>query len=159
MNKLFQKSFKTIYFFTWPLTGIILHNSRRVRVLVEAEDSILLQRSTLGRQEWSLPGGGVGKNENPMQAAVRETAEEVGVKLAKSQLICIGEDRLPRNKHWPRSDTLFYVAKLPKIIPAQIIRPLEIIEVGWFKKSSLPQNCSPTVEIALDMQRFTGKLN
>ena len=54
----------------------------RVRVIVYRDDGdILLVRSRFSRQEWALPGGGVKHNESYEQAAVRETLEEVGLKM------------------------------------------------------------------------------
>ena len=54
----------------------------RVRVIVYRDDGdILLVRSRFSRQEWALPGGGVNRNESYEQAAVRETLEEVGLKI------------------------------------------------------------------------------
>ena len=54
----------------------------RVRVIVYRDDGkILLVRSRFSRQEWALPGGGVNRNESYEQAAVRETLEEIGLKI------------------------------------------------------------------------------
>ena len=54
----------------------------RVRVIVYRDDGdILLVRSRFSRQEWALPGGGVKHNESYEQAAVRETLEEVGLRV------------------------------------------------------------------------------
>lgn len=54
----------------------------RVRVIVYRDDGkILLVRGRFSRQEWVLPGGGVKHNESYEQAAVRETLEEVGLKI------------------------------------------------------------------------------
>lgn len=54
----------------------------RVRVIVYRDDGkILLVRGRFSRQKWALPGGGVKHNESYEQAAVRETLEEVGLKI------------------------------------------------------------------------------
>ena len=50
-------------------------------------DSLLLARSSY-RSEWSLPGGGIKKGEDPEAAARREVAEEIG--LTKIELISKG---------------------------------------------------------------------
>jgi ADP-ribose pyrophosphatase YjhB (NUDIX family) len=47
--------------------------------------AILLIRSSY-RRSWSLPGGGVGKDEMPRSAALRELDEELGVVLPESAL-------------------------------------------------------------------------
>ena len=54
----------------------------RVRVIVYRDDGkILLVRGRFSRQKWALPGGGVKHNESYEQAAVRETLEEIGLKI------------------------------------------------------------------------------
>ena len=54
----------------------------RVRVIVYRDDGkILLVRGRFSRQKWALPGGGVKHNESYEQAAVRETLEEVGLRV------------------------------------------------------------------------------
>ena len=60
----------------------IVPQKDRVRVIVYRDDgNILLVRSRFSRQEWALPGGGVKHNESYEQAAVRETLEEIGLKI------------------------------------------------------------------------------
>ena len=54
----------------------------RVRVIVYRDDGdILLVKNRFSRQKWALPGGGVKHNESYEQAAVRETLEEIGLKI------------------------------------------------------------------------------
>lgn len=47
---------------------------------------LLLVESSF-RRSWSLPGGGIGKGETARQAAVRELAEEVGLRVRAEQLL------------------------------------------------------------------------
>ena len=54
----------------------------RVRVIIYRDDGdILLVKNRFSRQKWSLPGGGVNRNESYEQAAAREVLEEVGLKI------------------------------------------------------------------------------
>ena len=54
----------------------------RVRVIVYRDDGdILLVKNRFSRQKRALPGGGVKHNESYEQAAVRETLEEVGLRV------------------------------------------------------------------------------
>lgn len=54
----------------------------RVRVIVYRDDGdILLVKNRFSRQKWALPGGGVKHNESYEQAAVRETLEEIGLRV------------------------------------------------------------------------------
>ena len=52
------------------------------QVIVRCDDKILLVKTTYG-YAYSLPGGGIKKNEAPDEAAKRETFEEVGIVLDK----------------------------------------------------------------------------
>ena len=64
------------------LVFMIVPQKDRVRVIVYRDDGkILLARGRFSRQEWALPGGGVKHNESYEQAAVRETLEEIGLKI------------------------------------------------------------------------------
>ncbi|MCP9890279.1 NUDIX hydrolase [Cyanobium sp. Aljojuca 7D2] len=46
----------------------------------------LLLVETSYRRSWGLPGGGIGRGETARQAAVRELAEELGLRVAPEQL-------------------------------------------------------------------------
>jgi len=64
------------------LIFMIVPQKDRVRVIVYRDDgNILLVRSRFSRQKWALPGGGVNRNESYEQSAVRETLEEVGLRV------------------------------------------------------------------------------
>lgn len=149
MKRLLALAARVVYFLGYPLFGLYLHNSRRTRVLILCDDEILLHRSYAGNQKWSLPGGGIHKNENPMLAAIREVKEEVGIYLNEGELQCIGEDRLPNYRRWPRYAVVFYVAHVPKKQAIKIRRPLEVIESSWFAVTDIPSNTSSTVQVAL----------
>jgi len=135
----------------YPITSVMLHNSKRVRVLVEYKGQILLQRSSIGHQRWSLPGGGVEKGENPFAAAVREVQEETAVLIPENKLTCLGERRITARLGWPSIDVLFYVAQLNSYQEPRIIRPAEILEVQWFKTAEIPKKHSDSIDIAYEM--------
>jgi ADP-ribose pyrophosphatase YjhB (NUDIX family) len=150
MKLLFSLLAKIIYYGLYPIFGIYLHNSRRTRVLVIADNKFLLVRSFAGNQKWSLPGGGIKKNENPMKSAIREVHEETNVLVSEPEIFCIGEDRLPRNRLWPRYAVLFYLANISEEIKPKVNHPFEVIEARWFSLNDLPKNISEYVEIALN---------
>lgn len=52
------------------------------KVIIRYKDEILLIKTTYG-YNYSLPGGGLKKNETPESAAKREVMEEVGILLEK----------------------------------------------------------------------------
>ena len=56
----------------------IFHTQRARIVLKSEHEEILLVLSWLSGDKWGFPGGGVGRNEDAVSAAVREVEEEVG---------------------------------------------------------------------------------
>lgn len=60
-----------------------------VRVAIPDADGRILMvcQEHEGRQIWMLPGGGVEKNENSREAAIREALEETGLEIAIHDLL------------------------------------------------------------------------
>lgn len=99
--------------------------------IIEHGDKILLIRNTYGDGSWSFPGGGVKKNEEPEQAAVREVKEEVGIMI--NNPTSLGSFLYP----WQyRLDTVnvFMVNVDSENIK---INKDEIKEAKWFAKNSI----------------------
>ena len=136
---------------TWPISGLYFHNSRRVRVLVQFKDEILLQKTSFGTQNWSLPGGGIKRNETAVAAAVRETHEETGLILTEAMLVCIGEKRVVARGRWPAINMIFFSVSLPTRQAPVIHHPVETLDVNWFKRSAIPQKHSKTVDTAFKL--------
>lgn len=74
------------YMMLLPLLRHYLSRTRRAYVLLESGGEVLVVKSWLGRGLWQLPGGGVKKNETPVSAAIRELAEETGVRIDSQNL-------------------------------------------------------------------------
>jgi 8-oxo-dGTP pyrophosphatase MutT (NUDIX family) len=86
MNK-FSKILGIISFWLcWPALFIRLRGSIRCRVIVTDGRNILLVQNWLGPGGYSLPGGGLKKNEDPPEAVIRELKEETGIVASKDQL-------------------------------------------------------------------------
>lgn len=66
---------RTLWFITKPKTS-------GAKVIIICGDEILLIKTTYG-YSYSLPGGGIKKGEAPHDAAIRETFEEVGIRLTE----------------------------------------------------------------------------
>lgn len=108
----------------------LLHKTTRPRVALLCGDEILLVQNW-GEQKWSLPGGGTHRGEAPIQAAIREVREELGVSLDPEQLIYIDTFELP---------TFYapvFIARCEQK-PTITRQKIEIHDAGWFPKDALP---------------------
>lgn len=71
---------RALYYITLPGIWLVVWlTPPRTRVVVICEDKVLLTKDWLGSGHWSLPGGGLRRNEPADIGAVRELAEETGV--------------------------------------------------------------------------------
>jgi 8-oxo-dGTP pyrophosphatase MutT (NUDIX family) len=55
---------------------------------------VLLVRHSYGSGRWSMPGGGVGRNEDPVTAALRELREETGFTLIDARELMVAVEQL-----------------------------------------------------------------
>ena len=136
-----------------PLLRVSMRNSRRVRALVVNDnDEILLVRSWLGHQRWSLPGGGIRQGESLVSAAVRETFEETGVRLDERQCRRLGEFANGDSSAPFTVDCwLAQTAKQPARVAGK--HRLEVLDAAWFPASRLPSRRSTTVDRALKLYK------
>lgn len=59
--------------------GVLLFNRKNELLIVKPSY----------KKGWSIPGGTIDANESPRECAIRETKEEIGIKLKKLRLVCI----------------------------------------------------------------------
>ena len=119
-----------------------------VRVLVfNAGGAVLLVRHSY-MKGWYLPGGGVERGENPLDAACREAREEAGIKVVRPPrlLSFYLNDRPPvpdyvalylidhDSWHWAGAD------RRPPDYPSP---DGEIVEAGFFPVDALPDGITP----------------
>lgn len=109
----------------WRLGDDGLLHRRGARVLLVAgapgEERLLLVRGhdvdQPGRTWWFTVGGGIGAEEEPLAAAVREVAEETGLVLAPDQLVGPVFTRSAVFDFFARTcrqDEVVYLARLPE---------------------------------------------
>lgn len=97
---------------------------------------LLLVRHSYGSGAWSLPGGGMSHDEDPLDAARREMSEELGIDLADMRLVEKLEETISGAPH-----TAYLVA-------AQAVGELrpdgrEVIEARFFGSGEWPEPISP----------------
>ena len=91
-----------------PLAHMVRHYWRRWRkapiagvsvIVTNLGGDVLLLRHSYGPAVWSLPGGGLGRGEDPLEAARREVREELGVELARIEPVGTLEEMLSGSPH------------------------------------------------------------
>ena len=113
----------------WRLTG---RSSAGISVIGRGDEGrILLVRHSYGSGRWALPGGGLGRGEDPLACARREIREELGCELADPVLFEVAEGRIngtPDRSH-------IFVAR---IVGQPCPDGREIIDARWFAPDALP---------------------
>jgi 8-oxo-dGTP pyrophosphatase MutT (NUDIX family) len=128
-------------FARWKLAG-----STRVRALLVFEDEILLNRAWIGSQRWSLPGGGVNKDEKPKKALKRELIEELDISIPQKKY-----HRILKHHHTDHgADHLVILYQINMGSRREFkVNKHEIIEAAWHKIDDLPDETHPLVFEAL----------
>ena len=120
------------------ILSLLRIQTRGVKVMLFNDaGEILLIRNTYGNSRlFVLPGGGIGRREQPEEAAAREVQEELGVRADKLKLIATY-----RSGAEGKRDTihLFGATATGDISPD----PLELEEAKFFALDALPETVSP----------------
>lgn len=109
------------------------------------QDKILLARLGYAHKSWVLPGGGIDRGETPLQAAVREVKEEVGITISAPAFI--GEQS---NIRQYKKVTVFYFAAYVRSKDV-VIDGQEIKDATWFKLDSLPTDAREYLKQEIEM--------
>ena len=127
-----------------PIAGVSV-------IITNLGGDVLLLKHSYGPAVWSLPGGGLGKGEDPAEAARREVREELGVELARIEPVGMLDEVLSGSPH---------TAHIFAGVCDQRPRPdgREVIEARFFPSHSLPEPLGDTTRkrIAVWKARGTG---
>ncbi|MGQ7830230.1 NUDIX hydrolase [Altererythrobacter sp. Z27] len=108
-----------------PLRGCIV-------VLTDLDGALLLLRHSYGPDHWCLPGGGLNRNEDPAEAAMRELREELGIEPARLKSHGTLEGEISGSPH-----TAYLFSAVVDRHPKPDRR--EVIEARFFPPHSLPE--------------------
>ena len=115
------------------LVFMIVPQKDRVRVIVYRDDGdILLVKNRFSRQKWALPGGGVKHNESYEQAAVRETLEEIGLKIHNLRYL----GKANSHESYAKFSVRVFVAHASDY---DIRCNFEMMEARWLNMNYLPE--------------------
>lgn len=104
----------------------------------DTEGRFLLVRHSYGPDVWAFPGGGIGKHETPLVAAIRELREELGCALSETKRVARFTE--------PYLGATNVVHVFTGTIEGRP-RPdrREIVEARFFARERFPDNISRTV--------------
>ncbi|MCP5396989.1 MAG: NUDIX domain-containing protein [Sphingomonadaceae bacterium] len=104
---------------------------------------ILLVRHSYGPANWSFPGGGCGRGEDPAEAAQREMLEELGCRVEQLELVSALAETISGAPH-----TAHVFAGLVR----EELQPdgREIVEARFFALDALPKPLSPLARTRLE---------
>lgn len=106
-----------------PISTAIITDGGRVLMI--------RRREREGKLLWAFPGGGIEDGETPEQAAVRETAEEVGLEVKAVRTL---GDRV----HPQTGRHMTYVACEVVAGEAFVADEEELAEVSWIRLEDIP---------------------
>ena len=120
----------------WRIAKVQLQGSRVLAF--DARGQVLLIRHSYGSGNWMLPGGGIGRGEDPMAAALRELAEETGLTLTGPRCFAVEDEPL----YGTTNRVHLFTGRAGGVLA---IDGREIIEATWFAPHALPANLSPAL--------------
>ena len=115
------------------------------KCLIQFEDHFLFVRINYAHKGWTLPGGKLEVGETHEQAAIRETLEEVGIKLDEVQHIGSSSQAA----YEPNDMIEYFHSKVDE--PTFAVDGHEIVEAGWFKLTDLPAERSLKIDTAFHL--------
>jgi 8-oxo-dGTP pyrophosphatase MutT (NUDIX family) len=140
---LWQKVGITVFWVTWPLSYISLRGSMRTRLLVVSGNDIIVTKRWMGEGKWSLPGGGLHKQEDSLDGVLRELYEETKLHV-NSALLRRNSDRIYRYHGFRFNYVLFTctVKHKSRLIHAVV----ELADARWINHQELTtKNALPDV--------------
>ena len=123
-----------------------------VRCVLRRGDAVVLVRHCYGDRRWMLPGGRIGRREDPIATARREMRQELGVAAPRWEVIgCLAARRRYRRRSPAdgfRRHSTFYVradVATPELAP----RRGELADARWFPTTALPEERSESLDVAV----------
>ena len=124
----------------WRLAKVRLSGCRVFAF--DASGQLVLIRHSYGSGSWMLPGGGIGRREAPVAAAIRELAEETGCTLVQARCFAVADE--------PLYGTVNTVHLVSGLAHGRLqCDGREVIEARFFAVDALPAQLSPLLAARL----------
>ncbi|MDC8755279.1 NUDIX domain-containing protein [Erythrobacter sp. sf7] len=143
-----------------PIAHAVRHRWRRWRkmpiagvsvIITNLGGDVLLLKHSYGPDVWGLPGGGLARGEDPIEAARREVREELGIELPRIEAIGTLEEVLSGSPH-----TAHIFAATCDQNPRADGR--EVREARFFPSHSLPEPLGKTTRARIAVWKARGTL-
>lgn len=122
-----------------------------VILITDGERVLLVQRANdPAKGMWALPAGFMEPDEDPRDAACRETLEETGLAVEIAQLIDV--------LHRPDPNGLadLVIAYRAQVVGGALLAGDDAAAAGWFRRDEIPQIGFHTTEILLEWWQTEG---
>lgn len=125
-------------------------------VIVDDDRILLAHWRENGRSGWTLPGGGIDPGEDPVDAVVREIAEETGYTAEAGDLLGIDSHIVPAEHRFVPDAGPLHALRIvyrANVVSGSLTNELEgsTDEAGWFKLDAIPSRRVELVNVALRM--------
>ena len=151
MSSFTRRLKKLRFLLYYPGLYIYFARSVRARLLITDGKQVLLVKGRwkiwFDDDQWALPGGGTHHGEAPIEAAVRELREELGLRVSTKRLRLLAKEVV--RERGLRYQAHFFVVQIPANTPLKL-QASEIAEAQWLDASTLSsQSLKPEVRQAL----------
>ncbi len=152
-DRLYRTGLKAAYWTSRCFFYVFRPRTWGVNVALWCPEGLLVIRNSY-KPELTLPGGYRRAHENPLDTAVRETAEEVGIQLSRRRLVLAGQ--LQSNYEYKRETVTFFEYNLGQRCDLKIDRR-EVIWADFVEPARIPaMPCSPHLAYYLNFARPSG---
>lgn len=123
-----------------------------VGIILKKDNQVLLVKRTntdWASGHWNFPGGLLEENETLIAAAAREVEEEVGVKIAHTDLQLVHVLQVQKNEPHTKEIIGFYFLSTKWEGAPINNEPNRHSEIGWFDVNNLPKEITEHAQSAL----------
>ncbi|UAJ79550.1 NUDIX hydrolase [Leifsonia sp. ZF2019] len=125
-------------------------------VIVDDGRILLAHWNEGGRSGWTLPGGGIDPGEDPVDAVVREIAEETGYAADAGDLLGIDSKVVPAEQRFTPDAGPLHALRI--VYRATVVggtlaneRDGSTDEAAWFRLDAIPNRRVDLVDVALGL--------